>query len=237
MSEVKENNTNEKHNLAVKLGFPTDEGCHSMANLLKDCLSNDDVKQMYSEWGDTGTYDKSMSNNVYKGPYLVSKAVNDNIPNKNAKILDIACGTGFVGEHLKKFGFTNVDGMDAARGMLENAEKKSAYQNYICSVIGEGSVHGIPDRTYDVITISGGFGPGHITLEAIPEMIELVKPGGFIFNITRKNHLNSFEEYKDKWEPYIQSLEDAGKWREISRTIFRNYYFEKDGIMFIHEVL
>ncbi|XP_014780373.2 uncharacterized protein LOC106876375 [Octopus bimaculoides] len=99
MSEVK-NNKNAEHNLAKKLGFPTEEGCHSMANLLKECLSNDDVKQMYSEWGETGTYDKSMSKNVYKGPYLVSKAVNDNIPNKNAKILDIACGTGFVGEHV-----------------------------------------------------------------------------------------------------------------------------------------
>ncbi|GAB1604265.1 methyltransferase-like protein 27 [Argonauta hians] len=223
--------------LAKNLGFPTDEGCQPMKNLLKECISKDESMQMYSDWGITGTYDKFMDNSVYKGPFLVAKAVNDNIFNKNAKILDIACGTGFVGEHLKNFGFTNIDGMDAAQGMLDNAEKKNAYQNLYCSVIGEGSTHSIPNRTYDVITISGGFGPGHIKCEAMSDMIDLVKPGGFIFNIFRKVHLDSIEEYKGKWEPYIQSLEDSGRWMEICRTIFRYYYFEKDGIMYIHKVL
>lgn len=41
-----------------------------------------------------------MGKSIYKGPYLVAKAVNDDCPDKNIRILDIACGTGFVGQHV-----------------------------------------------------------------------------------------------------------------------------------------
>lgn len=222
---------------AASFGFPTEDGCFEMSNALQEGISTEDVNAIYTNWANKGSYDEHMGKSIYKGPYLVAKAVNDDCPDKNIRILDIACGTGFVGQHLQHFGFCNVDGMDSSTGMLEQAKSKNAYKEYFCSTIGPGCPKEIPDNTYDVITIAGGFGPGHIPCEAVDEMIRIVKPGGFIYNITRVNHLLTFSEYKDKWEPYIAKKEEEKKWREISRTIYKNYFFEKDGIMYIHEVL
>ena len=48
---------------------------------------------------------------------------------RTARILDAACGTGLVGEHLKRFGFGDLHGLDLSPGMLAVAERKYVFQS------------------------------------------------------------------------------------------------------------
>ena len=41
--------------------------------------------------------------------------------------LDMGCGTGMVGDSLKKRGVHELIGIDASKGMIEHAEAKGVY--------------------------------------------------------------------------------------------------------------
>ena len=45
----------------------------------------------------------------------------------NCDIVDFACGTGLVGEHLKSAGFKKIFGLDVSENMLEIAKAKNIY--------------------------------------------------------------------------------------------------------------
>ncbi len=72
-----------------------------------------------------------MNIDTYRGPKIAANFCDILIPNKNAKIIDIGAGTGFVGEYLLKHGFTNVDALEPAKGMLDQAKEKGVYQNLL----------------------------------------------------------------------------------------------------------
>lgn len=55
--------------------------------------------------------------------------MNSLLENKNASILDVACGTGFVGEFLYEKGFQNLYGLEPSEGMASAAKAKNLYKN------------------------------------------------------------------------------------------------------------
>jgi len=50
---------------------------------------------------------------------MVSKLCNTN--KLTTTILDVGCGTGYVGEYLRKDGFILITGMDYSKKLLANA--------------------------------------------------------------------------------------------------------------------
>ena len=72
-----------------------------------------------------------MNIDTYRGPKIAANFCDILIPDKSAKIIDIGAGTGFVGEYLLKHGFTNVDALEPAKGMLDQAKEKGVYQNLL----------------------------------------------------------------------------------------------------------
>ena len=44
---------------------------------------------------------------------------------------------------LKERGFTNVDGLDGSKEMLERAKEKGIYKNYIHAVVGAQPIEGV----------------------------------------------------------------------------------------------
>ena len=44
------------------------------------------------------------------------------VQKNQVKVMDLGCGTGLVGQYLYEKGYTNVDGIDASQGMLNESK-------------------------------------------------------------------------------------------------------------------
>merc|ERR1711974_425740 len=73
-------------------------------------------------------FESSMRYWGYCMPELLTSAITDQLSlSKDAKILDLGCGDGAVGEALKAKGFENLTGIDISKGMLDIAQDKGTY--------------------------------------------------------------------------------------------------------------
>lgn len=94
---------------------------------------------------------------------------------KDARILDLAAGTGLVGFELSKHGYTNIDALDGSDEMLVAARERKCYQNVMTHLIQKDTKLPIDDHTYDHIVMSGAL--CHIDFENIPAIIKTCKAG------------------------------------------------------------
>ena len=77
-----------------------------------------DVVELYDSWADD--YDTELLDELgYVAPRLTAEAFCRHVPDTNALILDVGCGTGLVGKELHDAGYTHVDGLDISNEMLE----------------------------------------------------------------------------------------------------------------------
>ena len=83
---------------------------------------------------------------------------------------------------------------------------------------------------------SGAFGEGHIPHEGVREMSRVVKPGGYVVIVMRKEYLTSVDEYADKLEPLMQQMSNKEQiWTQLARIEVPNYSFGKTGVVFIFQ--
>ncbi|OUC45316.1 hypothetical protein D917_08511 [Trichinella nativa] len=123
-------------------------------------------------------YDTIIDNGYYRGPKIVANSVNDIIEDKNALLIDICGGTGSTALELRKYGFQNIDCIDACEGMLEIAKQKSAYSNCICELLLPGKQS----------TLNAGNFQGYCVIGM------------------REEWLYTADDYRDKLEPYMFKL-------------------------------
>ncbi|KAK7481248.1 hypothetical protein BaRGS_00027508 [Batillaria attramentaria] len=155
---------------------------------------------------------------------------------ETVRILDVAAGTGMVGVELQKLGFRHMDALDPSRAMLDVAKSRGVYISFFCNYIDDKQLP-IDENTYDCLTVSGGMGENQIPCCALHEMIRLVKPGGYIVNVTRQEHLKNCSDYIGRLEPLMEQLEQEGKWKQITRANFPNLLRGKEGLLLVHQVL
>ncbi|XP_046385476.1 methyltransferase-like protein 27 [Ischnura elegans] len=198
-----------------------------------------ELTAMYDKWADT--YDKEISPEVYKGPIYVAEALAELYDGSSkprrweAKILDIAAGTGRIGIHLFELGFRQIDALDPSEKMLEKLRRLGIYGITWRDTIGIHQTE-IPDGAYDATVSSGAFGGGHMPVKAIHEMVRIVRPGGFIVNIIREEYLTTTEEYS-KMEALYKELQDNQKLIQVSRKVVPQYSLDNNGVVFVHKVL
>jgi predicted TPR repeat methyltransferase len=137
----------------------------------------DDARALYDEWAET--YDEELvDDNGYVAPRIVVDAFAEQFADKDARIIDIGCGTGLAGEVLAGYGFSNVDGLDLSAGMLRVAERRRVYRELV-EVDLTGPID-IPADTYDGAVSVGTFTHTHVGPDGIDVLADLVKSGGLI---------------------------------------------------------
>ena len=82
-----------------------------------------------------------------------------------------------VAAELNKYGFTNIDALDASQHMLEKAKEKKLYKQYICDVVVADKPLNIATGTYDALISCGTITGGYVKASAFDEVLRLVKQG------------------------------------------------------------
>ncbi|RWS00781.1 malonyl-[acyl-carrier protein] O-methyltransferase-like protein [Dinothrombium tinctorium] len=126
-------------------------------------------------------YQEICDASVYNYPEIVAtEFLYFNLP-RDSRILDVGAGTGLLERLLYKSGFTNIDALDGCEEMLQKAkESNSNYKNYIIARVVKDEPLPVEQNTYDVALMSGSASPAHIDVDAYPQIIRVVKPGGII---------------------------------------------------------
>merc|ERR1711994_198594 len=141
----------------------------------------------------------------------------------------VKCAEAFLRLGLSHQGYVNIDGLDKSLGMLGQARKQSIYKNYIhAAVDGLGTIP-VTDEAYDVIVCSNGFAPGQIYPSAFPEMLRVVRPGGYIL-IAMKDGYNSQSTRFAMMDSDIQDLVRTRKAElTIGPVVFKHFMLNNDG--------
>jgi methyl halide transferase len=106
----------------------------------------------------------------------------DTITNKNATILIPGCGNTYEAEYLLQLGFTNITVIDIAPTLVENLQKKFAYNTNINVVLGDFFDH---SGSYDYIIEQTFFCalPPTMRLQYVFAMHQLLKPNGSLIGL------------------------------------------------------
>ena len=165
------------------------DGLKNYENLdLKDAKNDTRLTEVYKDWAKKYDYD----NDHVLGTVSQPKSVNllsTRLKDKTAKIIDVGCGTGLVGEKLKAKDFIYFDGLDISKDMLSIA-KSRGYRNLFLGSLNKQLP--VLDDAYDAAMCIGVFTHGHVSSDGFNELCRIVKTGGYVcFTINE----GVFEEY------------------------------------------
>jgi len=198
---------------------------------IKEIMVEDSVHnqiEFYDEW--SGRYDKDL---VIVGNYTGhTKCVEAFLTlglNRNVSILDLAAGTGLLGEEVSSHGYELVDGLDSSIGMLGQARLRAVYRDYILAMVeGLGSIP-INDDTYDVVMSSNGFAPGQIYPAAIPEILRVMRPGGYLLWTMRAGCAANSQRFA-LLDAQLADLQNTGAAKLVMGPVpFDNFVLEHPG--------
>merc|ERR1712133_349616 len=196
--------------------------------MLVDDADPEHTAKFYDDWSEKYDDDLVVVGN-YSGFVKVAEAFIKLGLNHEVQILDLAAGTGLLGAEIGRHGYTNIDGLDSSLGMLGKARSQGIFKNYINAHLdGLGSIP-VNDETYDVIACSNGFAPGQIYPSALPELLRVQRPGGYII-IAMKDGYNTQSQRFAMMDTNIQALVRSKELElTIGPVIFKNFMLNNDG--------
>jgi len=185
---------------------------HTFTGDSKSCVTN------YESFAKE--YDEVSANLGFTMPQHVSDLLKNEIPesvfcNKDSVLLDVAAGTGLIGDGIRKHGYKGfMDGLDGSLEMMVKAKEKGEYRKLMQHILLPGTKMPVSDKSYDIVTCVAALSTGHIESIMLRDMLRVVKSGGhFIFtvrdNITAKEYVQQLKEL-------VKKMEDDGEWQQVS---------------------
>ena len=178
-----------------------------------------DLMKLYATWA--RSYDGDLLDTYgYKAPADAVAALASSGVARDARILDLGCGTGIAGALLAENGFTRIDGADLSPEMREVAGERGVYNRLF--ELDMTAPYCIAEP-YDSVICVGVFGYGPPNVEHLPMVPDAARPGATVF-VT----VNGMGWKKMGWdESLAPTLRDAGV-ELVSRTKIR--HMVKEGV-------
>ena len=176
--------------------------------------SKEKVLDYYDNWTKKKQYNNDMVIWNYEAPQNTASLLNKHAIDKKINILDAGCGTGLVGKELKKYGFSNLTGVDFSQSMLDLIPT-GIYHTIDLIDLNEPLKY--EDNTFDAIMCVGTFTYGHVKAHALNEFIRIVNYQGLIcFTINE----GIYKEYE--FDKKIDELTTNNQWEiiELSKSTY-----------------
>lgn len=167
--------------------------------------SSEEARALYDEW--SATYEEEVAANGYATPGRIAAALATALPDREAAILDIGCGTGLAGLALRAEGFTTVDGRDVSSEMMGVARGKGAYRD-LRAVEPADPLAGVAPGDYAAIVACGVIGSGAAPWSLFDGCMERLGPGG-LFAVSLNDHALAEPEATaavGRWDPERASV-------------------------------
>jgi len=200
-------------------------------NVTKEGITPDELMDTYKTWAGSYDHDNFVRLKSVGPDNLAKEVVNCLGDNKNAKIIDLACGTGIMASKLKEYGFTNMDGLDPSPEMLDVARSLNIYDRLLKEFLVATPTAGIEDNQYDFAIVSGGFAIGHLKADCIEEILRMIKPGCYFLSHSNKRYYES-NFLSDLWDTIDKLCQDK-KCELIKKEKIEWFTGERFDTMFV----
>lgn len=198
--------------------------------LLRGSGDVDDVTRYYDEWA--RRYDIDLGEWAYTAPQVAAVTLLEHA-NEPAAVLDAGCGTGLVGQALRRAGFGGaLTGVDVSRESLRLARGTGAYDR--TSIANLQSPLEFGDDAFDAVVCVGVMTYVPDVERCWTEFARVVRAGGVVVVTQRE----------DLWEErdcagVVARLADAGVWAPIEVTEPQPYlpgnddYADRIGVHYV----
>ena len=141
-------------------------------------LRNDDPEEtlkLYADWAET--YDQTMIDGLaYRSPRRIAALAAVSEPRRDARVLDVGCGTGLLAESLRGEGFSRIDGLDYSAPMLAVAKREGRIDEAFLRDLNAPLA--MEAGRYDMLASTGTFTHGHVGAGCLPGLLALLVPVG-----------------------------------------------------------
>ncbi|MGA8943612.1 MAG: methyltransferase domain-containing protein [Thermoactinomyces sp.] len=215
-----------------------------MKNMIKNARKKKDVGiyGLAAKW-----YDRNSRKNRLAEMREYANEVASHV-GKNANILEVAPGPGYLAIELAKRGF-NVTGVEISPDFVE-IEKANAKEANVFVDFKEGNASSLPcdDNFFDFVVCSAAFKNFKEPVKALNEMYRVLKQGGIsliidmnheasaedIENEIKKTGMKGFDKYfvKFSFKTFLKqgAYTKEGFEQLIRESHFKNYKIRKEGI-------
>jgi len=181
--------------------------------------TSEELLKYYRDWTKKNKYNQDMVNWKYTAPQETVSILKKYMLNKNCKILDAGCGTGLVGIELKKYGYSNIYGVDFSQDMLDLVPQ-GIYKKI--KKVDLNKPLKFQNNMFDVVMCVGTFTYGHVKSQALDKLIRIIKNKGLIcFTINE----GIYEKYG--FDNKIKELSNNKSWN-IKEFFKSDYIVSKD---------
>lgn len=190
-------------------------------NLDLSASQNDqELQEVYKKWASIYDHDNDDVLGTVSQPNSV-QIFNKYITDKNQKIIDVGCGTGLVGVELSKLGYTNFDGIDISKEMIDIAIDRG-YRSLFLGNLNDSLP--FESNSYDAALCVGVFTHGHVGPSRLIELIRVIKPQGLLcFTVNE----DVYESYG--FDKVIKELEAKKVWKLLESC--KQEYMTKKNVM------
>ena len=141
-------------------------------------LRNDDPEEtlkLYADWAET--YDQTMIDGLaYRSPRRIAALAAVSEPRRDARVLDVGCGTGLLADCLREEGFSRIDGLDYSAPMLAVAKREGRIDEAFLRDLNAPLA--MEAGRYDMLASTGTFTHGHVGAGCLLGLLALLVPGG-----------------------------------------------------------
>jgi SAM-dependent methyltransferase len=135
--------------------------------------STDEARELYRRWAHT--YDHDVFDRLeVVGTRTIAELLSQHVADRTTPIIDLGCGTGAAGLHLRDHGFTTIDGADLSPEMLDIAATKGSYRHLVAVDLNDEFV--LPAPTYGASISAGTFVSGHVGPGAVERISDYLAP-------------------------------------------------------------
>jgi SAM-dependent methyltransferase len=199
-----------------------------ITKIMVDHSTPDNRVRFYDQWSDRYDSDLVLVGN-YTGHTKCVDAFLKLGLDRSTYILDLAAGTGLLGAEVTKHGYVMVDAVDASIGMLGQARKQNIYKNYIHATVGDTGSIPVNNESYDVILSSSGFAPGQILPSAFPELLRVMRPGGYLIFTMRDGYQHTSQTFSMLDQSINDLVNDGSAQLIVGPVVFSNFLLEHSG--------